>query len=166
MRNDRLFNRNHRYKLPKFKRFGYVTDLSPYSPELYPNSKLLTAGNFSTFDSEIGLDDNNQLYTNNKVLNYLFYKTYINVITSYSKTPLPLMHTQVMNMFTSNFDESVNIIDTNSDNNPVDTNTATVSNNNELRSYNNLKLRETCKGALKLVTIVHQIFNTRFTDSN
>jgi len=166
MRNDRLFNKNHRYKLPKFKRFGYITDLSPYSPELHPNSKLLTTGNFSTFDSEIGLDDNNQLYTNNKVLNYLFYKSYINVITSYAKMPLPLIHTQVMNMFTSNFDESVNVISSNPNNNTVDTNTATTSNSNELRSYNNLKLRETCKGALKLIKIIHQIFNPRFTENN
>jgi hypothetical protein len=117
------------------------------------------------FDNEVELDDNVELYFNSKVLNYLFYKNYLHVLTTYSYYSLPLSYTQVMNMFTPNFDESANSADRFDSDSLLNSDSVDLNKDFELRYYNSLKLREPSKNSIKLLFAFKKVFNIRFTEN-
>jgi hypothetical protein len=150
---------------PAFRDYINPTDFSClpfYSEESYSNSSLVPLLMFGSYDRDLEIDNVDESYTSIKFLNYLHHMNYVNSIGCYNNGTQPFSYIQVLNAFRSRAEETINTID-NEDYADFD-NSVAISENNEFRSMNYLKLRSTAKNAIKTFNAFQKVFKFRFDD--
>jgi len=136
--------------------------ISIFSEEFISNPSLLNLKNFLNYNNDLVMDSVDDNYENNKYISYLHYLNYINIQNIKLNLNYPISYTQVLNSFRGDLNENFLDIETNTNQDIL--NTLSTVNNFNLRVINPLKLRSTSKNAIVTYSAIQKVFKSRFDE--
>ena len=166
-------NRHHKFKSNIFtpalsksnllKKQGAYT-LPLFAEEAFTASSLLSTKNYDVFNNETVLDSMDDISTNLKYYTYLYFFNYQNLYPMSANFNLPASYAQILDSFTSNYEEVFwNLDETIS--NPTTLENTLVSNlESTPRASNPLKLRSTAKNSIVTYNAIQKVFKSRFDE--
>jgi heme/copper-type cytochrome/quinol oxidase subunit 2 len=171
-----LFNLGNRHKKFKLNVFtpglsklnitkkNSVYSLPLFSEESFLTNSLLSTKNYDIFNNESSLDTIEDVSTNLKYYSYLYFFNYKNLYSTSSNFNLPASYSQILDSFTSNYEEVFWDLDENLSNLSTVDNALLTNTSDTPRATNPLKLRSTAKNSIVTYNAIQKVFKSRFDE--
>jgi len=171
-----LFNNTNRHK--KFKSNLFTLELGKnniykknnlvslplFIDETFLPNSLLTTKNYDVFNNELTLDTIEEVFLNLKYYNYLYFYNYKILLSNSYNFNLPISYTQVLDSFTSSYEESCWNLDESISNSLSIENNLYTNYLDSVRVSNPLKLRSTAKNSIITYSAIQKVFKSRFDE--
>lgn len=141
-----------------------VYPLPLFAEEAFPINSLISTKNYDIFNNELSLDSIEDVSSNLKYYSYLYFFNYRNSLTASANFNLPASYAQILDSFTSNYEEVFWDLDESFSSSTSVSNVLLDNLASTPRTSNPLKLRSTAKNSIVTYNAIQKVFKSRFDE--